>query len=46
MKNAIAIPILNNTTNLIKNEVDEMKENLLIGYEKMTLPRPEELGNK
>ena len=42
---SISMPILNKTSKLIKNESEEIKENILIHLEKISLLRPEELGN-
>ena len=41
---SISMPILNKTSNLIKNEAEEIKENILIHLEKVSTTRPDELG--
>ena len=41
---SISMPILNKTSNLIQNEAEEIKENILLHLEKVSLTRPDELG--
>ena len=40
----LSLPFLNATSNIIKNEVNETKEKLIVNIEKRTIPRPDELG--
>lgn len=41
---SISMPILNKTSNLIQNEAEEIKENILLHLEKVSITRPDELG--
>jgi hypothetical protein len=41
---SIALPILNIAGNIIKTEIDEGREAILLNIEKKSVPRPEELG--
>jgi hypothetical protein len=44
--NSIALPILNVAANVIKTEIDEGRDSILLNIEKKSIPRPEELGEK
>jgi hypothetical protein len=43
---SIAEPFLKTTMSLIKNEAEEVRENILVNLEKSSIPRPEELGKR
>jgi hypothetical protein len=40
---SISMPILNKTSNLIQNEAEEVKKNILLHLEKVYITRPDEL---
>ena len=41
---AIALPIMKSTMNIVKNELNEVNDNMVNNIEKRSIPRPEELG--